>query len=76
MRIGFVERRSGAGNGDADAVAAVENLAAPADIECELVDLTGFEQGFMVEAFAIAAAHEIAGMRLAYSLPAKAMTTT
>ena len=31
LRVGFVERRTGAGNGDTDAVALVENLAQPAD---------------------------------------------
>ena len=37
--IGFVERRAGAGDGDADAVAAVEDLAHPADFDIHLVDL-------------------------------------
>src|SRR5262249_53296094 len=56
LRIGFIERRPGAGNRDTNPMASVEDLTDPADIECELVDLAGFEQGFVVESFAIAGA--------------------
>ena len=42
IRIGLVKRSAGAGDGDADLVAAVENLAHPADVEGDHI---GVESG-------------------------------
>src|SRR5262245_55539248 len=54
LRIGLVEWCARAGDGDADAMAGVEDLAHPTDVKGELVDFAGLEQRFVVEAFAIA----------------------
>ena len=54
LRIGLVERRTGAGDGDADAMAGVEDLADPAHVKREFGRLAGREQRFVVEALAVA----------------------
>src|SRR5262249_14099251 len=56
LRIWVVERRTGAGDGDADAVAGVEDLADPTDVEFEFVNFGEFEKHLMIEPFAIAGA--------------------
>ena len=59
LRVRLVEWRPRAGNRDADAVAFVENLAHPAYTQRELVDLIGFHQHFVVEAFSISRAPRV-----------------
>ena len=54
LRIRFVKRCPGAGDGHADAVTLVENLAHPAHVEGDLVDSPRFHQHFLIKALAIA----------------------
>ena len=52
--IGFVQWSSGAGDGNPNAVPAIEDLADPADVEANGDDFTGLQEDFCVESFAIA----------------------
>jgi hypothetical protein len=54
LRVGLIEQGAGAGNGDSNAVSAIENLADPADIEANGSVFTGFHEDFFVEPIAIA----------------------
>jgi len=59
LRIGLIERCAGAGDRYANPVAPAKDLAQPADVERQLVDLAGDEQRLVVETIAIASSQRI-----------------
>ena len=59
LGVRFVERRSRAGDSDADTVPFVEDLTDPSDRKRQLIDLSGFHERLAFEAIAIAGSPRI-----------------